>query len=462
MELIRLLNVCRLCLKQSSTNLDIFSDSNVENKILKVFKFVLENNENLSKLVCLACYECIFRFFDYSETVQQNQIYLNALVSRDKEQKIIPEPFEAFPASNATIQFNVQIQSDVRSALEPVPDDDIDESGASEPEKLKQTKQTKGDLLIKEYVSLSCDLCSEENSPEFEHFKLLQDHYQQNHHVTGYASCCGRKFTRKDRLITHITNHIDPDAFKCDICKHTSKSRSLLKIHMKQHSDSAERRFACDKCNQTFVLRSQLVNHGASHLQDREKKHVCEECGKAFALRFVLARHKLLHSTTEKEFICEICAKSLSSKASLKAHMSGHGEEAQPKLKCPTCSNWYKNAETLRTHVRVRHRDQRIHRCDECEKVFPTKSSLSAHVKYVHLRETNFGCEQCDKKFRKKVELKEHMARTHSGKSLYQCEFCSKSFSCSSNYFSHRKNKHSQERAQKLTVAVDNHLENKS
>ncbi|XP_058834722.1 zinc finger protein 501-like [Topomyia yanbarensis] len=458
MELIRLLDVCRLCLKQSSTNLNIFSDSNVEDKIVKVFKFALQQNEHLSKLVCLACYECIFRFYDYSESVQQNQTYLDGLLSKDTQHEV-PKPALVIPVtdvtdSNATtaagaIQFNVHIQTDIRSTQEPIPEEETDELGASEPDRPKPVRQTKGDQLIKEYVSLSCEMCAEATSPKFDNFKLLQDHYQQCHLMTGYASCCDRKFTRKDRLITHIMNHIDPNAFKCAVCDHSSKSRSLLKIHMKQHLGSIERRFACGKCEQTFVLRSQLVNHEASHLDDCDKKHVCEECGKAFALRFVLARHKLLHSSTEKEFVCEICAKSLSSKASLKAHMDSHGDEAQPKLKCPVCSNWYKNAETLRTHARVRHRDQRVHRCDECGKNFPTKSSLSAHVKYVHLREMNFGCEQCDKKFRKKVELKEHMARAHSGKSLYQCEFCTKSFSCSSNYFSHRKNKHPKEHANK-------------
>ncbi|XP_055535976.1 zinc finger protein 501-like [Wyeomyia smithii] len=460
MELIRLLDVCRLCLKQSSTYLNIFSDSNVEVKLLKVFKFELPNIEQLSKLVCLTCYECIFRFYDYSESISQNQEYLKTLLNKDsrlqQQQQQAPKPLLIIPVTEVADDGTptggeIRIDFQLPSTATVPPEDETHEPDAPEPEKLLTTKLSKADDLIKENIVLTCDICGETNSTSFDTFKLLQDHYHQNHNVVGYVTCCGRKFARKDRLVTHITNHINPDAFKCSVCDHCSKSRSLLRIHMKQHLGSEARRHVCTKCEKSFVLRSQLVIHEASHLEDQEKKHVCDQCGKAFALRFVLARHKRVHSRA-KDFICVVCAKTLSSSVTLKAHMESHDDSAtkQPKVQCSVCSQWYKNAETLRTHIRARHHDQRIHRCDRCGKVFPTKSSLSTHVKYVHLGEANFACGQCDRKFRKNVELKEHIARAHSGKSLYSCEFCDKSFSCSSNYFSHRKNKHPKEHAKQV------------
>ncbi|EDS39850.1 zinc finger protein 555 [Culex quinquefasciatus] len=455
MELARYLEVCRLCLKQSSTNLNIFSDKNVEDKIAKVLRFSIPNNAQLSSLVCLACYECVFRFFDYSELVQRNQAYLDGLLVQIPE-KVQPKPLIIIPVSDVTssegayhIEVNIQKEQLETIVVEPAQEDE-ENAADVEPEKPKTLRKTKGDALIKEFVSLSCEVCTEP-AVTFDNFKLLQEHYIQNHKQPGYAVCCGKKFARKDRLITHITNHINPDAFKCAICEHASKSKSLLRIHMKRHLGDEERRFACRKCDQRFILRSQLVNHEASHLSDSEKKHVCDVCGKAFALKFVLKNHKLLHTSSGKEFVCEICAKPLSSRSSLKAHMETHdaGQSQPSKVQCDVCSQWYKNAETLRTHVRVRHRDQRVHRCDHCGKVFPTLSSLTGHVKYVHLREMNFSCEQCQKSFRKKVEYKEHMARSHGDKWLYQCEFCDKKYACSSNYFSHRKSKHPKEYARK-------------
>ena len=77
-----------------------------------------------------------------------------------------------------------------------------------------KTRMTKAvsDAKIKEFVNLICDIC--ENNIVFDTFKLLQEHFKQTHNVRGYVVCCEKKIHRKDRLIDHITNHINPDAFK--------------------------------------------------------------------------------------------------------------------------------------------------------------------------------------------------------------------------------------------------------
>ncbi|XP_055606175.1 zinc finger protein OZF-like [Uranotaenia lowii] len=522
MELIEFQEVCRLCLKQSSTNLNIFSDKNVKDKLTKVFKFTLNDHEQLSKLVCLACYEKIFRFNDYSDMVCQNQAYLSSLLQQGQA----PSPFETNTIVPITenekldedpIKIDFKIENNV---VEPPPHEDTDltsdrtdteimssvlqqgqallpfetntivpitgnekldedpiqidfkiENNVVEPPPHEETdltldrtvteiiiprklsRTTKGDNFIKGYLALVCDLC-ETTSGEFESFKHLQLHYQSQHCVKGYATCCGKKFVRKDRLISHITNHINPGAFKCEICGHTSKDRNLLKIHKKQHLSTGERPFGCTQCDQKFVLRCQLVNHQATHMSEGEKPYRCEACDKTFAFKFVLAKHQKLHSNRGiKDYVCDICAKAFSHKANLKAHMTSHqSERNNSKIQCDVCSQWYKNKETLRTHIRVKHRDQREHRCDQCGKLFPSLSARTAHIRYVHLRETNYGCGQCDKRFRKNVELKEHVAREHHGKPLYQCEYCGKSFASSGNYFLHRKTKHPKEYAERQLV----------
>lgn len=139
--------------------------------------------------------------------------------------------------------------------------------------------KSKGNAKIREFVSLLCDICKEpEEMATFEH---LQDHYKSTHNCRGYVACCSKKFYRKDRLMNHIINHINPEAFKCPDCGQTSKSKILLKIHMKQHLPINERPYQCTTCSQRFVLKSQLTNHEASHLTDEQKKYVCDECGKA-------------------------------------------------------------------------------------------------------------------------------------------------------------------------------------
>lgn len=111
----------------------------------------------------------------------------------------------------------------------PVPDDDdanVDgkkaakKSAADLPEHLR-TRMTKarGDAQIKEFVSLVCVVCDggggDTGKPiEYRCFKDLQLHFEKEHQERGYIVCCDKRFYRKDRLMSHITNHINPDAFK--------------------------------------------------------------------------------------------------------------------------------------------------------------------------------------------------------------------------------------------------------
>lgn len=114
----------------------------------------------------------------------------------------------------------------------PVPDDAhvalmVDEkkaakkSAADLPEHLR-TRMTKarGDAQIKEFVSLVCVVCdggggNTGGKPiEYRCFKDLQLHFEKEHQERGYIVCCDKRFYRKDRLMSHITNHINPDAFK--------------------------------------------------------------------------------------------------------------------------------------------------------------------------------------------------------------------------------------------------------
>lgn len=69
-----------------------------------------------------------------------------------------------------------------------------------------------GDEQIREYVKLACDLCASDEL--FATFRDLQAHFTNEHQTRGYVICCDRKIYRKDRILTHITNHVNPDAFK--------------------------------------------------------------------------------------------------------------------------------------------------------------------------------------------------------------------------------------------------------
>lgn len=100
-----------------------------------------------------------------------------------------------------------------------------------------KTDRYSNDERIKRFYQLTCPICPED-APErqiFETFKDILVHCDTVHKQPGYILCCGRKLFRKDRILTHMTLHENPDAFKCPDCGHKSQSKPLLRIHMKVH-----------------------------------------------------------------------------------------------------------------------------------------------------------------------------------------------------------------------------------
>lgn len=102
---------------------------------------------------------------------------------------------------NLLNQDRIQLSTSEASAADPLPD-----------HLRERISKAKGDAQIKEFVKLTCDLCA--NNQAHRSFKDLLDHFQSKHGQRGYALCCEKKFYRKDRLMNHITNHINPEAFK--------------------------------------------------------------------------------------------------------------------------------------------------------------------------------------------------------------------------------------------------------
>ncbi|XP_065084717.1 zinc finger protein 2-like [Ochlerotatus camptorhynchus] len=448
MELSQYSAACRLCLRYDTTFYEIFNNKAVEEKIRKVFKFTLRNSYQLSHLICLPCHENLNRFDEFADVVRKNQDFLNHL----HEGHSHPEAVDVVTTVSGTNPWGIEhpavdcepkVQDDGRPASECDVPEGARGSGSQKVQK-KYSPRSKGNDIIRKYLTLYCDVCGE-NSEHFENFAKLTKHFKKEHYTRGYAICCDRKFIRKDRLLDHITVHLNPNAYKCTECGHRSKSALLLEVHRKQHNKS-DRRYVCDQCEQTFVTKSQLYNHTAKH---GVKRHVCNTCGKAFGHKFLLTKHRLKHENSPK-FICEICAKQLATLSSLNCHMKAHNQASDTKVQCHVCAKWFKNAETLRSHVNARHKDQRDHRCEPCNKVYPTGSALLEHVRMVHQKDAKHSCDQCDKRFFKKSILTEHIKRAHSGptpKALFQCEFCEKEYLHSNNYFFHRKKAHPEEYA---------------
>lgn len=61
-------------------------------------------------------------------------------------------------------------------------------------------------------------------------------------------------------------------------------------------------------------------------------------------------------------------------------------------------------------HIRVFHRQERLHKCTTCQKTFSQLSSLRLHQS-VHIASREFVCDICQNKFKTEVHLKLHKKR---------------------------------------------------
>ncbi|XP_050092805.1 zinc finger protein OZF-like [Anopheles aquasalis] len=438
MVLKELLGMCRLCLKSHSSTVRIFCDDELVRKLELVFRFQISQLDSLSTLMCKTCYETVISFSEYSHTVEKNQLYLESLLVElpkatesdcSEDEDSVPLSRLLGPVATSPVKSDHEEAAPDRE--ESVPTEVKDPLAGGPSSKLDT------DALIREYVSLCCDVCG----TVVDSFRALVEHCRRQHKTGARVTCLGKRFTRRHRLVNFIRHHIEPQAFKCGQCGQVCKSKELLQIHRKQHLPEAERLHQCAVCGQRFARRSQLLNHNALH----ERKYICNECGKTFAFRYMLVKHLQQHQTgrERQQFVCEFCAKSCTSEAGLKMHQVSHDANVtkEPPVQCTHCSRWYKNKTSLRVHLR-RLADTRTHRCEQCEKDFPTKNSLNGHMAYVHGEQKDrFPCPQCDRTFRRRRELTEHTSR-HNGTALYECKECGKSFYTSSSYATHRKRYH--------------------
>ncbi|XP_065085406.1 transcription factor grauzone-like [Ochlerotatus camptorhynchus] len=299
------------------------------------------------------------------------------------------------------------------------------------------------DDFIKQHTFYFCDECN----IEFENFRAIKRHRIKSHNKRTVV-CCGTQYRTRVILYQHVQNVLNPEAFKCEICNGTFKSKSGYLRHKKEnHTARKEPVFKCHRCEKSFTKEGILKSHLMEHETLDNETAKCELCGKCFRRKLFLKKHiKAVHQKPT-DFICEICSKGFYRRGMFLAHRKTHELTAeQLRKQCPVCNKWMKNHTYWLKHVQ-RHREEgKEYKCEVCGHVSINLMALKVHMSRNHAPDRKrHVCELCGKEYSRATTLREHVANAHTGEPLYQCPYCEKKFFSNATMYSHRKKEHPQE-----------------
>nr|XP_046255112.1 zinc finger protein 574 isoform X2 [Scatophagus argus] len=310
--------------------------------------------------------------------------------------------------------------------------------------------------------------------------KLLQDWARTPlPHVCPY---CGKTFTRRVFLRTHVYSHTGEKLFTCKVCtKSFTNSQSLLRHSM---SHTGNKPFSCDVCGKNFSQAPTLKRHQRIHTstlppRKRGRKPVCTldnegaahlfpcpHCPSRFNTEDQLNHHKLLH--TSHPFPCPECGEAFKRRKDLDLHSLTH-QDKEPAM-CPHCSSQFVNQSVLEIHLQRcptteeernagRGRGQGRGRstgqieCDLCGHRCMTQEGLDLH-RLSHTGQTPLKCpvRPCRRRFISNTALEEHVLAHFQGtlgksknRPRFRCQICHKEFAYNSTFSVHMRT-HTDER----------------
>lgn len=197
-----------------------------------------------------------------------------------------------------------------------------------------------------------------------------------------------------DMLRTHEENM--PKA-KCSwqYCKKVFPNKYRLTEHSRMHSN--QKLFGCFKCGELFRTKTTLFDHCRRQESNNTHKYQCGQCYKFYATEKLLRNHVVIHVNC---------------------------------LKCSMCDMTCNTSNTLATHIRYRHLNERPIKCPDCDYSCVTRSDLAKHKRHVHIKYTQrCGESGCSYSVKSLHSLRKHYLEVHANSpSIYLCHCCDKLF----------------------------------
>ncbi|KAH8233290.1 hypothetical protein KR026_006346 [Drosophila bipectinata] len=163
---------------------------------------------------------------------------------------------------------------------------------------------------------------------------------------------CSETFDELGKLVKHEMVHSSTESnrynyqHKCTICNTSYRNLTLLKFHMKRHTN---RKIQCKLCPKSFATNQELDRHSkAKHMRPKTFRCTLNNCNKTFAYKHHMVRHQnATHLQTRH--VCTICDKEMMTSLLLRNHMSVH--KSGTLYKCPHCDRQYLRRGRICSHI---------------------------------------------------------------------------------------------------------------
>lgn len=144
-------------------------------------------------------------------------------------------------------------------------------------------------------------------------------------------------------MLAHLATHSDTkEEHICEVCGQIYRSRKLLNMHQRTHSDM---RYKCEACGLLLKNSSTYRIHQRQHTGERP--HQCSLCPKTFVTAPSYKKHLMVHNKI-KPHACNICSGRFATLYHLKVHLNRHTGEKP--YQCSKCSTRFSQPQSLNTH----------------------------------------------------------------------------------------------------------------
>lgn len=162
------------------------------------------------------------------------------------------------------------------------------------------------------------------------------------------CNICGKRLKRQSSLDLHLRQHTGTKNYMCDACDATYFTASALRNHKVNKHMEVKETFLCTFCGKGFTKKANLESHITLHTG--EKRYNCTQCDKKFRSHSVYQNHLRYHKG-KKEFVCTYCGKAFMQKSHLQRHTATHTGERNHI--CPVCQKTFIEPGDVRKHMRT-------------------------------------------------------------------------------------------------------------